>query len=179
MSTTPATPLLDGITVLNLASVGPAARASRTLADYGATVVQVGPLAKAGTVQIQPPFHTYGAGRGFQYVSINMKSESGKEAFLRLAAEAERKVRDDHIGSWGEAISKWHEAAKLAEAFNLHKQKQEAEDWVNFARLVEYALRAEAEGRVPNAREYWRKAHEMKPDHPTVRKALLRLGITP
>ncbi len=81
-------PLLQGITVLNLASVGPAARAARTLADYGATVVQVGPLAKAG-VQIQPPFHTYGAGRGFRYVSVNMKSESGREAFLRLAEKAD------------------------------------------------------------------------------------------
>ncbi len=32
-------PLLQGITVLDLASVGPAARASRILADYGARIV--------------------------------------------------------------------------------------------------------------------------------------------
>ena len=37
-------PLLDGVTVLDLASVGPAARASRWLADWGADVVKVGPV---------------------------------------------------------------------------------------------------------------------------------------
>ena len=35
MPPVPKTPLLEGVTVLNLASVGPAARASRTLADFG------------------------------------------------------------------------------------------------------------------------------------------------
>ena len=40
--------LLDGITVLDLATVGPAARTSRWLADYGATVVKVGADAQAG-----------------------------------------------------------------------------------------------------------------------------------
>ena len=40
------TEMLEGITVLDLASVGPAARASRWLADYGATVVKVGPVPK-------------------------------------------------------------------------------------------------------------------------------------
>ena len=77
-----ASPLLERITVLNLASVGPAARAARTLADYGATVVQVGPLAAKGSVQIQPPFHTYGAGRGLSHISVNMKSDAGREGFL-------------------------------------------------------------------------------------------------
>ncbi len=82
-------PLLEGITVLNLASVGPAARAARTLADYGARVIQVGPTSRRGSVQIQPPFHTYGAGRGYERIQIDMKSEAGKEAFLRLAEKAD------------------------------------------------------------------------------------------
>ncbi len=83
------TPLLDAITVLNLASVGPAARAARTLADFGASVVQVGPIAKQGAVQIQPPFHTYGAGRGLKHIAIDMKSDAGREGFLRLAEHAD------------------------------------------------------------------------------------------
>lgn len=83
------TPLLDGISVLNLASVGPAARAVRTLADYGASVVQVGPPAKQGSVQIAPPFYSYGAGRGFKHIAINMKSDAGREGFLRLAENAD------------------------------------------------------------------------------------------
>ena len=52
------TPLLDGIRVLDLSSVGPASRASRMLSDYGAAVIKVGPTAKKGGVQVRPPFHT-------------------------------------------------------------------------------------------------------------------------
>ena len=46
---TPQTPLLEGITVLNLARVGPAARAARTLADYGARIIPVSPTARPTT----------------------------------------------------------------------------------------------------------------------------------
>jgi alpha-methylacyl-CoA racemase len=81
--------LLDGITVLDLASVGPAARASRILADYGATVIKVGPTSTKGGVQIRPPFHTYGAGRGMKRMQIDLKTEAGRETFLRLAAAAD------------------------------------------------------------------------------------------
>ncbi len=84
-----ASPLLDGITVLDLASVGPAARASRMLADYGAQVVKIGPTRKLGGVQIQPAYHTYGAGRGLSRMRIDLKSEGGKEVFLRLAEKAD------------------------------------------------------------------------------------------
>ena len=84
-----ATPQLDGITVLNLASVGPAARAARTLADYGARLIQVSPTARKGGKQIQPPFHTYGAGRGIERIQIDLKSGAGKQAFMKLAARAD------------------------------------------------------------------------------------------
>ncbi len=80
---------LDGVTVLDLASVGPAARASRILADYGASVVKVSPTAKKGAVQIEPPFFSYGAGRGMKRVRIDLKAPEGKEAFLALAAKAD------------------------------------------------------------------------------------------
>jgi alpha-methylacyl-CoA racemase len=39
-------PQLAGFTVLDLSSVGPASRASRILADYGANVVKVGPTSR-------------------------------------------------------------------------------------------------------------------------------------
>lgn len=84
-----ATPLLEGITVLDLASVGPAARASRMLADYGARVVKVAPVARKGAVQIVPPFHTYGAGRGFERLRLDLKADAGRETFLRLAERAD------------------------------------------------------------------------------------------
>ncbi len=85
----PTHPLLDGVTVLDLASVGPAARASRILADYGARVIKVAPTSKKGGLQIQPPFHSYGAGRGQRRVRIDLKAPSGRDALLRLAEKAD------------------------------------------------------------------------------------------
>ncbi len=81
--------LLDGITVLDLASVGPAARTSRWLADYGARVIKVGPPPKHGKAQITPPFYAYGGHRGMQRILLDLKTDTGVEAFLRLAATSD------------------------------------------------------------------------------------------
>jgi alpha-methylacyl-CoA racemase len=81
--------LLHGVTVLDLASVGPAARASRWLADYGAAVVKVAPVPKDAEAQITPPPHAYSAGRGIRRVQVDLKSTPGREAFLRLAEHAD------------------------------------------------------------------------------------------
>jgi alpha-methylacyl-CoA racemase len=81
--------MLDGITVLDLASVGPAARASRWLADYGAEVVKVAPVPKHGGAQIVPPFHSYGGHRGMRRILVDLKHDDGRAAFLRLAAGAD------------------------------------------------------------------------------------------
>jgi alpha-methylacyl-CoA racemase len=75
--------------VLDVASVGPAARASRILADYGATVVKIAPTSAKGGVQIQPPYYSYGAGRGMKRARIDLKAERGKAAFLKLAAASD------------------------------------------------------------------------------------------
>ncbi|MCP5092076.1 MAG: CoA transferase, partial [Gammaproteobacteria bacterium] len=48
------TAFLQGFTVLDLATVGPAARASRILADYGMNVIKVGRPAAGGAKQIEP-----------------------------------------------------------------------------------------------------------------------------
>ena len=82
-------PLLAGILVLDLSSVGPASRASRLLADYGARVVKVGPTTKRGGVQIRPPFHSYGAGRSLERFQVDLKAPAGRDAFLKLAATAD------------------------------------------------------------------------------------------
>jgi alpha-methylacyl-CoA racemase len=81
--------LLDGITVLDLSSVGPAARTSRWLADYGARVVKVGPPPKHGGALITPPFYAYAGHRGMQRALLDLKSPGGVAAFLRLAAGAD------------------------------------------------------------------------------------------
>ncbi|MAG30885.1 MAG: carnitine dehydratase [Deltaproteobacteria bacterium] len=81
--------LLDGITVLNLGSVGPAARAARMLADYGARVVMIAPVSKKGALQTKPVYHTYVAGRGFERMRVDLKADAGREALLRLVEQAD------------------------------------------------------------------------------------------
>ena len=83
------THFLNGVTVLDLASVGPAARTSRWLADYGARVVKVGPPPKQSGVQIVPPFYAYSGHRGMERVLLDLKHPSGRDAFLKLAAHAD------------------------------------------------------------------------------------------
>ena len=74
-----APPALAGITVLDLSSVGPAARAGRMLADYGATVIKVAPVPRNAGVQIQPPFYAYSATGGITFtfggLRINAQAE--------------------------------------------------------------------------------------------------------
>jgi len=78
--------MLEGITVLDLSTVGPAARASRWLADYGARVIKVG--APAG-LQIEPPFYAYSAHRGMERVGIDLKSDEGMASFLEMLDSAD------------------------------------------------------------------------------------------
>ena len=73
------------MTVLDLSSVGPAARTSRWLADYGAAVVKVGPPPEQDGVQITPPFYAYSGHRGMQRALLDLKAPAGVDAFLRLA----------------------------------------------------------------------------------------------
>lgn len=75
--------------MLDLASVGPGARASRTLADYGAEVIKVGAVPRAGGVQIVPPYYAYSGNRGVGRALFDLKAEAGREAFLRLAETAD------------------------------------------------------------------------------------------
>jgi alpha-methylacyl-CoA racemase len=86
----PAAPApLDGVTVLDLSTVGPGTRCTRILADYGAAVVKVGvPPRKAG-LQTQPAFWTYSANRGMQQVRIDLKDAGGKRAFEALVRGAD------------------------------------------------------------------------------------------
>ncbi len=79
-------PTLAGITVLDFSTVGPAARCSRILADYGATVVKIG---APGAVQIEPPFYAYGGHRGMKRVRVDLKASEGRSAFLKLAERAD------------------------------------------------------------------------------------------
>lgn len=81
--------MLAGVTVLDLSSVGPAARATRLLADYGATVVKVVPVPGAGPQGTVAPWYAYGAQRGYKKVALDVRDPDGRDAFLALAAVAQ------------------------------------------------------------------------------------------
>ncbi len=80
---------LCGVTVLDLSTVGPAARCTRLLADYGARVVKVGPVPSADAAPIEPQYFAYSGHRGMRRVLLDLKDADGKEAFLALAAAAD------------------------------------------------------------------------------------------
>jgi alpha-methylacyl-CoA racemase len=105
------TGLLDGVTVLDLSTVGPAARCTRLLADYGAEVVKVGPVPSAAATPIEPPYFSYSAHRGMRRALFDLKEELGREAFLALAAASDVVVESfrpgvvDRLGIGYEAVS--------------------------------------------------------------------------
>jgi alpha-methylacyl-CoA racemase len=81
--------LLDGITVLDLASVGPAVRASGWLADYGADVIKIAPVPRDAGAQLVPKPHFYSGGRGTRRVQLDLKAAAGRDGFIRLAETAD------------------------------------------------------------------------------------------
>ena len=80
---------LHGVTVLDLSTVGPAARCTRLLADYGASVVKVGPVPGRGPEPTTPSFFAYGGGRGTKSARFDLSDERGRQAFLDLAGQAD------------------------------------------------------------------------------------------
>ena len=80
---------LDGVVVLDLSTVGPAARSTRLLADYGADVVKLGPVPSRASVAVTPPPYAYSGHRGMRRALIDLKSNSGRAAFLAVAARAD------------------------------------------------------------------------------------------
>ena len=98
--------MLNGITVLDLSSVGPGSRCTWLLADLGADVVKIVAPASAG--RIDPPFHSYGAGRGTRRIEIDLKQD--KEGFLDLTETSDVVVESyrpgvaDRLGIGYEAV---------------------------------------------------------------------------
>jgi alpha-methylacyl-CoA racemase len=80
---------LDGITVLDLSSVGPASRCTRLLSDYGALVIKVGPVPSADASPIVPSYFAYSGHRGMRRILVDLKENDGRQAFLALAAVAD------------------------------------------------------------------------------------------
>ncbi len=102
--------MLAGVTVLDLSSVGPAARATRLLADYGATVVKVVPVPGSANAATTAPWFSYGAGRAYKRVALDVRDTDGRDALLALAARADVMVESfrpgvvDRLGIGYEAV---------------------------------------------------------------------------
>lgn len=78
---------LTSFSVLDLGTLGPGARASRVLADYGATVVRVDPPRRLSAVEL--PHYAYGGMRGINRLRVDMKHEEGRLVVLDIAASVD------------------------------------------------------------------------------------------
>ena len=87
-ATSPTGPL-QGVTVLDFSSVGPAARCTRLLADYGALVIKMGAVPSTETPSDDPWFFAYSGHRGMRRVMVDLKDDGGRDAFLALADDAD------------------------------------------------------------------------------------------
>jgi alpha-methylacyl-CoA racemase len=82
--------LLEGVTVLDHSTVGPAARATAALRDLGASVIKI--AAPASAARIDPPDYAYGAHRGMKRVRLDLKNASHVSRFLSLVSSADAVV---------------------------------------------------------------------------------------
>ena len=78
---------LAGITVIDLAGAGPSARCVRVLADLGARWIRLEPPGDAGRGMLE--WHAYGAMRGAERITFDLKRPGAAEVFLKLAAQAD------------------------------------------------------------------------------------------
>jgi len=79
---------LAGLRVLDLSRLLPGGFCSLLLADFGADVVKVEDMGMGDYVRAGPPqFHALN--RGKRSIRVDLKSEAGREAFLRLARTAD------------------------------------------------------------------------------------------
>ncbi len=96
---------LDGVRVLEVGVFMAAPFATMQLADLGASVVKVEPFPGGDPTRSTGPF-VHGESspflrlnRGKRSVALDLKSEQGREAFLRLAAEADVVVENLRTGA--------------------------------------------------------------------------------
>lgn len=78
---------LAGITVIDLAGAGPSARCVRVLADLGARWIRLEPPSASGRATLE--WHAYGAMRGAERITFDLKRAGAAAVFLRMAEQAD------------------------------------------------------------------------------------------
>jgi len=102
---------LIGTTVLDLSTVGPASRATRILADFGAQVIKIGPIPGKGPTVLKPPFYAYSGQRYIKKMAIDLRQDAGRQVFMSLATKADVVVESfrpgvvDRLGIGHKAMS--------------------------------------------------------------------------
>ncbi len=95
---------LDGIRILDLTRLLPGPFCSMLLADMGADVVKVEEPGRGDYMRSYPPLHdgqsiAFNAiNRNKRSITLNLKSEAGRELFLKLAARADAVLEGNRPG---------------------------------------------------------------------------------
>ena len=114
---------LEGLTVLDLSRLLPGGFCSLLLADFGADVIKVEDTGMGDYIRWSPPYYEGAAdtaksalflslNRGKRSVRLNLKSEGGREALLRLVRDADVLLESfrpgvlDRLGVGYERLSK-------------------------------------------------------------------------
>jgi alpha-methylacyl-CoA racemase len=80
---------LSGVRVIDLSHHGPGARASRILADYGASVVKIERPSHRRAGQLDTATSAYGGGRGIQRLRLDLQHADGRALLIRLVTKAD------------------------------------------------------------------------------------------
>jgi alpha-methylacyl-CoA racemase len=87
---------LDGVRVLDLSRLLPGPYATQLLADAGAEVIKIEDTGSGDYARAMPPYTDQGEGaifdainRGKRSVALDLKTDGGREAFMRLAETAD------------------------------------------------------------------------------------------
>lgn len=113
---------LDGIRILDLTRLLPGPYATQLLADAGAEVIKIEDTEAGDYARLLPPYTEVGTGavfdavnRGKKSVSLDLKSDSGREAFFELARTADVVIEGfrpevvDRLGVDYEAVTEYNE----------------------------------------------------------------------
>ncbi|MBV8775213.1 MAG: CoA transferase, partial [Deltaproteobacteria bacterium] len=101
---------LTGIKILDLTKLAPGPHCTMILGDLGADIIRVEEpgepagrrAAQAGTAQVKAPRPSYAptnaVARNKRSIGLNLKSEAGREIFLRLARDTDVVVEEFRPG---------------------------------------------------------------------------------